>query len=369
MTGEMSWDLRQCDPTTGCSRIIVRKDTDPDDVIDEFDFAGAINGSIGDDEELALGVAPGTYTVSEQQAKPGWRLKSIECSDGNSTGNIATGTATFDVSQGETVVCQFTNEKVCDFRVLFVEHDATAFPGFHLFDFDTLVRYNVCPDNSVNYLGSAATGVVDPGKTTAVLEQFGFDFRYDGSDEPVGDIDSDPLVARVPISGTFFVDFDWGGLAAQWLIGRALEPLKTSLPKRLENKTPAQRTGIVLTDIDLTIQQIRARLSDLSTWLINHGVPESISQFMEEALTNPTTTLLQAWRDAVASADLTRLNPIDIAGLVIQELLNRLAPPMPYPVWEPAIMHTMTAFSGVGVDQGPHNPFLLITAHSEVKTG
>jgi hypothetical protein len=38
-----------------------------------------------------------------------------------------------------------------------------------------------------------------------------------------------------------------------------------------------------------------------------------------------------------------------------------ILPPMPFPVWEAAVMHTITVSSAFGVDLGCHNPLLLIT--------
>ena len=50
--------------------------------------------------------------MSESLAgRPFWDLTSLECDDGNSSGDLATLTATYRVEAGETVRCVFTNTK------------------------------------------------------------------------------------------------------------------------------------------------------------------------------------------------------------------------------------------------------------------
>ncbi len=46
-----------------------------------------------------MSVAPGDYTATEA-AKEGWDLTDITCSDTDSTGDLETATATFEVSAG-----------------------------------------------------------------------------------------------------------------------------------------------------------------------------------------------------------------------------------------------------------------------------
>ena len=53
-------------------------------------------------------VLPGTHSVA-QAPVPGYRLVSVLCDDADSTGSIATRTATFRVSAGEDIHCTFTN--------------------------------------------------------------------------------------------------------------------------------------------------------------------------------------------------------------------------------------------------------------------
>jgi len=78
---------------------------------DTFEFTGTPAGSISESGgAIFADVSPGTHTSTEG-AVDGWALTSIECDDANSTGDVATRTATFRASPGETVTCTFTNEK------------------------------------------------------------------------------------------------------------------------------------------------------------------------------------------------------------------------------------------------------------------
>ncbi|HUG64693.1 MAG TPA: hypothetical protein VMK83_05695 [Gaiellaceae bacterium] len=88
--------------------IIVEKQTSPAGA-DGFAFTGHAAGTIGDDEQIVVpNLVPGTYTSTESAAE-GWLLTAIECDDEDSSGNVGTRTATFDVDPGENVRCTFTN--------------------------------------------------------------------------------------------------------------------------------------------------------------------------------------------------------------------------------------------------------------------
>ncbi|MCI0439814.1 MAG: hypothetical protein L0177_11890, partial [Chloroflexi bacterium] len=55
-------------------------------------------------------LVPGVYTSTEADpTSAGFRLDSIVCDDSNSTGDVGTRTATFNLDPGETVTCTFTN--------------------------------------------------------------------------------------------------------------------------------------------------------------------------------------------------------------------------------------------------------------------
>jgi len=94
-----------CDNT-----IIVEKQTNPDGAAGNFTFSGDAAGTISDDEQIVVAnLAPGTYTATEADPTPAFDLTAITCDDGNSTGNVGTRTASFDLDPGETVTCTFTN--------------------------------------------------------------------------------------------------------------------------------------------------------------------------------------------------------------------------------------------------------------------
>ena len=71
-----------------------------------------MSGSLKDGQTLAKEVVPGSHSVQEA-ALADWDLREIRCDDptGDSTGDLATRTATFRVNAGETVRCVFTNTK------------------------------------------------------------------------------------------------------------------------------------------------------------------------------------------------------------------------------------------------------------------
>jgi len=78
---------------------------------DTFSYTGTPSGSISvNNGTISANVAPGAYSSAED-AKAGWSLTSIACDDGNSSGNVGTRTANFNVEAGETVTCTFTNTK------------------------------------------------------------------------------------------------------------------------------------------------------------------------------------------------------------------------------------------------------------------
>jgi hypothetical protein len=102
--------------------IVVEKQTLPDGDLTAFLFSGDVVGTIEDGQRLVQHVSPGSYTVtevasvdSEGPADDPWQLVSIVCDDANSTGDLASATATFNVEAGEVVTCTFTNalESLC----------------------------------------------------------------------------------------------------------------------------------------------------------------------------------------------------------------------------------------------------------------
>jgi hypothetical protein len=98
-------------------RIIVKKVTKPSGASQKFAFTGDLAGSIGDGEQIAKEVKPGTYSTTEAVAG-GWDLTDISCDDGNSSGDKSTGVASYDVSPGETVTCTYTNTQRGSIKVV-----------------------------------------------------------------------------------------------------------------------------------------------------------------------------------------------------------------------------------------------------------
>jgi hypothetical protein len=117
-TRTVSINLRPTD-TVDCTftnrqrgRIIVEKQTDPDGAAGSFTFTGTAAGTISDGGQIVVSnLVPGAYTSTESDPTPAFDLTSIVCDDSNSSGNLGTRTATFNVEAGETVKCTFTNSK------------------------------------------------------------------------------------------------------------------------------------------------------------------------------------------------------------------------------------------------------------------
>ncbi len=92
-------------------RIIVVKQTLPDGDPQTFAFSGDLSGTIGDGQSITVNVlSPGTYTTTET-VPTGWDLTIISCNDANSSGDIPSATATYNVAFDETITCTFTNTK------------------------------------------------------------------------------------------------------------------------------------------------------------------------------------------------------------------------------------------------------------------
>jgi hypothetical protein len=89
--------------------IVVEKTALPANSGETFSFTGAVAGNLAAGGVLAAGgLAPGTHVVSEE-VPTGWTLKGIECDDGNSTVDLPSARADYEVEVGETVTCVFTN--------------------------------------------------------------------------------------------------------------------------------------------------------------------------------------------------------------------------------------------------------------------
>ncbi len=86
---------------------------------DTFDFTGDVAGSISSNNGTITvnNVVPGPYS-SVESVKSGWELTNISCDDINSTVDISTRTASFNVEANETVTCTFTNTKTPKLTVI-----------------------------------------------------------------------------------------------------------------------------------------------------------------------------------------------------------------------------------------------------------
>lgn len=95
--------------TLAVGRIVVEKQTLPNLSQQQFSFTGDIVATLGDGGGASTdGLLPGTYSVTESSLA-GWDLTSIICDDNNSSGNISTGVATYQLEAGEIIKCIFTN--------------------------------------------------------------------------------------------------------------------------------------------------------------------------------------------------------------------------------------------------------------------
>ncbi|HLA15541.1 MAG TPA: hypothetical protein VJZ72_01460 [Candidatus Limnocylindrales bacterium] len=111
--------------------IIVEKQTSPDGATEEFDYSGDAAGSISDGEQIVVGnIVPGQYTSTEADPGSDWVLGNIVCSDANSSGDVGSRTATFNVDPGETVTCTFFNSergRITVIKNVLNEGDQTTF--------------------------------------------------------------------------------------------------------------------------------------------------------------------------------------------------------------------------------------------------
>jgi CSLREA domain-containing protein len=113
--------------------IIVEKQTNPDGATGNFTFTGSAAGMVSDNGQIVVNnLVPGQYTSTENDPTPMFDLTSIACDDANSTGNVGTRTATFNLEAGETVKCTFTNTKRGTIIV-----NKTAIGGDDTFSFTT----------------------------------------------------------------------------------------------------------------------------------------------------------------------------------------------------------------------------------------
>jgi hypothetical protein len=93
------------------STITVEKQTVPDGlrIPGGFEFSGDVAGLALDDGTLSTSeLIPGTYSSTES-IPWSWELTDISCNDGNSSGDVPSATATFNIEFGEDVTCVLIN--------------------------------------------------------------------------------------------------------------------------------------------------------------------------------------------------------------------------------------------------------------------
>ncbi len=140
------------EPEPEPATIVIEKVTDPGDTPLEFAFTTSVPGwnpSLGSGETATIEVDPGTYSLAEDLARyatKGWRLTDLTCTDPDAVIDIADpragGTATVEVSAGETVRCTFTNTEYCPFNGKLVVHKVTEPSGADaVFDFQSDVLW------------------------------------------------------------------------------------------------------------------------------------------------------------------------------------------------------------------------------------
>ena len=94
--------------------LIISAETVPEGLAGSFRFTGVPTGTISAKDTLVVAdLAPGTYTSTQVDPAPDFDLTAVECDDGDSatpsSGDASTRTAVFNLEEGETVSCVFTN--------------------------------------------------------------------------------------------------------------------------------------------------------------------------------------------------------------------------------------------------------------------
>ena len=154
--------------------IVVEKETTPGGDTTDFDFSGDLGSFTldGDGDSESFGVAPGTYTVTED-AITGWVLTSIT---GDNNGDPTDG-ATVTVSAGQTKTLAFNNKK------------AAAY-------------VTITPGAATNEVGDAHTFVITAVSTGAVPDSWSLD-SYSVTPAPDSVSVTGPSVAGDGMSATW----------------------------------------------------------------------------------------------------------------------------------------------------------------------
>ena len=155
-------------------RIEIEKQTAPNGSAQSFTFTGDVGGALSDGQNAGAGVAPGQYSSTET-VPAGWELTSIVCDDANSSGNLPSATATFNVEPGETVRCVFTNTQNGS---LTVEKECI---GVSAGTFEFIASGSGLEDFALDCGGSRTFDNLLPGGGRSVAETVPADFALDAS--------------------------------------------------------------------------------------------------------------------------------------------------------------------------------------------
>jgi len=161
--------------------LVVKAQTLPDDDPTQFDYTTSARGApafkLAGGASESRAVAPGAYTAT-QADEAAFRLDSVVCGDANSTGDLATRTATFNIDPGEIVTCTFVNRTsvgAISVKSAGVEY---AYPGDRLALTFTVTSSGTSPLTDVQVADDACAPVAvkekwgqdGPDQTPAVLE-------------------------------------------------------------------------------------------------------------------------------------------------------------------------------------------------------
>jgi spore coat protein A len=128
--------------------IVLEKQTIPDGEPELFTFAGDVAGSLQDGEALVVEPLPPDIYQSTEQVPSGWELTSIVCDDADSSGDLGTATATFqlsvsDVAARRPATCVFTN---CILELTLSGQTVTGTKVFESCDTITASNFTVASD-------------------------------------------------------------------------------------------------------------------------------------------------------------------------------------------------------------------------------
>ncbi|MEN8239150.1 MAG: hypothetical protein ABFR53_08115, partial [Actinomycetota bacterium] len=238
--------------------IIVEKQTLPDGNATLFEFTGTELNSpgLGDGQTIEAEVAPGGPYTSTEIVPTGWDLTDISCDDPESSGDIGTATATFNVAAGQTVKCTFTNTEIPTLQLVktvTTDHGGSAVPD----DWDlTAVSQGSDPSRDINTPGGSgvaedvfADTVYDldeangptgytPGAWNCVGgTQVGSTIELAPGESSVCTIDNDDDPASLLLVKDVVLDNGGTAVAADWTLSAGA------------NSVPGSATPIEVTDV------------------------------------------------------------------------------------------------------------------------